>query len=530
MDYLAETGQQMHPDAIYGVNRSQPDVHLYYSWLTNPTSGVKYGHYQFLVLNKTNRSQDESSYVMLPLRAAEFVSPQLTDKAVAIQKLFPGATVSDSQFQSAPGMTPEQRKQLSSKTSDAHVTFTHVSATSCPSVLGAKADLSFTKAPGMSRHDHERLRDMQKDVDSKIIFNAGVSLDDMHRFVKHKDAGDNLMAEPRTHPNHGCDAAISATAANSHDKSITNVAACVHDQAATVAEPVAKITTLEVEHGSDAVDDVQKDADVVYERGAASIASQAQQTGMEEPMEPDGSTTTVPHMVPDQVATIAEPAAMIATRDVEHGSDAVCDVQKDIDVEYERDAASIESHAVQTGMEELVEPDGSTAKVRDMVHDQIPTVAEPVAVITTSEVENGSDGLDGVQHASIASQAEQTGMEEPAFHSSVVDTHNSQEHHVSCVQNRRKSVDKPDASLSMQTASNAKTSLRSIVTSIGLPDAPDSVDVPKPRFVKSASDLSACHPDTQGTDGSDELALPESDGTLLHVLPLHENELDYMLQ
>ena len=41
-------GMQIQKDAIYGVNR-KPDVHVLYSWLRNPESGVYYSHFDILI-------------------------------------------------------------------------------------------------------------------------------------------------------------------------------------------------------------------------------------------------------------------------------------------------------------------------------------------------------------------------------------------------------------------------------------------------------------------------------------------------
>lgn len=47
--HFADAGEHMLQDAVHGIDRYPPDVHVYYSWHTNPDSGIKYSRYECLL-------------------------------------------------------------------------------------------------------------------------------------------------------------------------------------------------------------------------------------------------------------------------------------------------------------------------------------------------------------------------------------------------------------------------------------------------------------------------------------------------
>ena len=155
-EHFAGTGEHMLQDAVHGIDRYPPDVHVYYSWHTNPDSGIKYSHHEFLLQCKGSNVENAAGEILsLPIKVPFFApASAMTEHAQSILRLFPAASASSIQYTSAPGMSQEQWTQLAKVDHDASVQFQNVNAQLCPKLMNAKPDSKFVRAPDMTQQEH----------------------------------------------------------------------------------------------------------------------------------------------------------------------------------------------------------------------------------------------------------------------------------------------------------------------------------------------------------------------------------------
>lgn len=97
-------GPEFPKDAIHGVQRDIPDVHVYYQWLLNVESGVKYSHYDLLLPANSDSAGDR--VIELP-KVVPFHDGKEQVKSTSINPFFDPATYRNRTFQ-----FPELKEKL----------------------------------------------------------------------------------------------------------------------------------------------------------------------------------------------------------------------------------------------------------------------------------------------------------------------------------------------------------------------------------------------------------------------------------